>query len=92
MSGFLKRQLVNTMLINFKQEKYVNTSSLPIVSVVCMESTLHVMTRMKMHLEKEFNHFNLISLYRGNEFCWRGETIPGLREGWIELYVKKATL
>lgn len=58
------------MLLNFKQEKHVNTSSLPIVSVVCMESTLHVMTRMENTFCSGTNHFNLyLSLYRGNEFC-----------------------
>lgn len=71
------------MLLNFKQEKHVNTSSLPIVSAVCMESTLHVMTRMENTFCSGTNHFNLyFSSYRGKNLL-REETISGLREGWI---------
>lgn len=60
------------MLLNFKQEKHVNTSSLPTISAVCMESTLYVMTRMENTLCSGTNHFNIyLSSYRGKNFVER---------------------
>jgi hypothetical protein len=76
-----------TVMLNFTQEKHINTSSLPIPSMVWRETTLYVKTRMEDKFCQATNNLNLYLL------IWRGsETIVDLEEEEYILHAKKAAL